>query len=144
ALTAYGDLPVSTLDELPPGRSPVRTEVVPAGRWKETYRRLREAAEAGAQAYVVAPLIEEGGRVAAASLEEAEARAREALGEIPIAVLHGRMPAAERERTMRAFAAGELKVLVATTVVEVGVDVPAATWMVIESAERFGLAQLHQ
>jgi ATP-dependent DNA helicase RecG len=144
ALTAYGDLPVSTLDELPPGRSPVQTEVVPAGRRREVYQRLREALEAGARAYVVAPLIEESGRIEASSLEEVEERAREALEGFPLAVLHGRMPAADRERTMRAFAAGELRVLVATTVIEVGVDVPEATWMVIESAERFGLAQLHQ
>jgi ATP-dependent DNA helicase RecG len=144
ALTAYGDLPVSTLDELPPGRSPVRTEVVPVRQRREVYGRLREAMEAGARAYVVAPLIEESGRLAVASLAEVEGRAREALAGFPLAVLHGRMPAAERERTMRAFAAGEVRVLVATTVIEVGVDVPEATWMVIESAERFGLAQLHQ
>jgi ATP-dependent DNA helicase RecG len=144
ALTAYGDLPVSTLDELPPGRSPVRTEVVPTRRRQEVYGRLREAVEGGARAYVVAPLIEESGRLAAASLEEVKKQVRESLAGFPIAVLHGRMPAAERERTMRAFAAGEIQVLVATTVIEVGVDVPEATWMVIESAERFGLAQLHQ
>jgi len=144
ALTAYGDLPVSTLDELPPGRSPVRAEVVPARRRQEIYVRLREAVEAGARAYVVAPLIEESGRLAAASLEEVEKQVRESLPGLPIAILHGRMPAPERERTMRAFAAGEVQVLVATTVIEVGVDVPEATWMIIESAERFGLAQLHQ
>ncbi len=144
ALTAYGDLPVSTLDELPPGRSPVRTEVVPARRRQEIYGRLREAVEAGARAYVVAPLIEESGRLAAASLAEVEKQVRESLPGLPIAVLHGRMLAPERERTMRAFAAGEVRVLVATTVIEVGVDVPEATWMIIESAERFGLAQLHQ
>ena len=144
ALTAYGDLPVSTLDELPPGRSPVRTEVVPARRRQEVYARLREAVEAGARAYVVAPLIEESGRLNAASLEEVEKQVRESLPGLPIAVLHGRIPAADRERTMRAFAASEVRVLVATTVIEVGVDVPEATWMIIESAERFGLAQLHQ
>jgi ATP-dependent DNA helicase RecG len=144
ALTAYGDLPVSTLDEMPPGRSPVRTEVVPVRRRQEIYARLREAVEAGARAYVVAPLIEESGRLAAASLEEVEKQVRESLPGSSIAVLHGRMPAPERERTMHAFAAGEVRVLVATTVIEVGVDVPEATWMVIESAERFGLAQLHQ
>jgi ATP-dependent DNA helicase RecG len=147
ALTAWGDLPVSTLDEMPPGRTPVRTEVVPARRRPEIYRRLRAAVEAGARAYVVAPHIEESGKIAGAgpaSLEETEIRVREALAGFPVAVLHGRMRAAERERTMRAFAAGEVRALVATTVIEVGVDVPAATWMVIESAERFGLAQLHQ
>lgn len=144
ALTAYGDLDISVLDELPPGRSPVRTEVVPVRRREEVYGRLRAAVEAGARAYVVAPFIEESERIEAASLAETEERVREALPGLPVAVLHGRMPAAERERTMRAFAAGEVQVLVATSVIEVGVDVPEATWMVIESAERFGLAQLHQ
>jgi ATP-dependent DNA helicase RecG len=143
ALTAYGDLPVSTLDELPPGRSPVGTFVVPARKRDAVYRRLRVAVEAGAQAYVVAPLIEESG-FAAASLAEVEGRVREALAGFAVATVHGRMPAAERERALRAFAAGEVRALVATTVIEVGLDVPGATWMVIESAERFGLAQLHQ
>ena len=147
ALTAYGDLAVSTLDELPPGRSPVRTELAPLGKRSEVYRRLREAVEAGERAYVVAPLIEESGKPlkeAVASLAEVEARVREALAGFPMATVHGRMPAAERERALRAFAAGEVRALVATTVIEVGLDVPEATWMVIESAERFGLAQLHQ
>jgi len=144
ALTAYGDLAVSTLDELPPGRAPVRTEVVPVRQRLGVYARLRSAVEAGAQAYVVAPIIDESGRLAAASLAEVEEKVRESLPESPIAILHGRIPAPERERTMRAFAAGEVWVLVATTVIEVGVDVPEATWMIIESAERFGLAQLHQ
>jgi ATP-dependent DNA helicase RecG len=143
ALTAYGDLPVSTLDELPPGRSPVATRVVPAAKRTEVYRRLRVAVAAGAQAYVVAPLIEESA-LAAASLAEVEGRVREALEGFAVAVVHGRMSAADRERALRAFAAGEARALVATTVIEVGLDVPAATWMVIESAERFGLAQLHQ
>ncbi|MFL6194050.1 MAG: ATP-dependent DNA helicase RecG [Thermoanaerobaculia bacterium] len=144
ALTAYGDLPVSTLDELPPGRSPVRTEVAPAGKRREVYRRLRAAVDAGARAYVVAPLIEESPALDAASLTEVEQRVREALGDVPIAVVHGRLPAADRERALRAFAAGEVRVIVATTVIEVGLDVPEATWMVIESAERVGLVQLHQ
>jgi ATP-dependent DNA helicase RecG len=143
ALTAYGDLPVSTLDELPPGRSPVVTKVVPVGKRGEVYRRLRAAVAAGGQAYVVAPRIEEGA-LAAESLAEVEGRVREALAGFAVATVHGRMPAAERERALRAFAAGEVRALVATTVIEVGLDVPAATWMVIESAERFGLAQLHQ
>jgi ATP-dependent DNA helicase RecG len=143
ALTAYGDLAVSTLDELPPGRSPVATEVMPARRRVEVYRRLRAAVEAGERAYVVAPLIEESA-LDTASLVEVEARVREALAGFPVAIVHGRLSAAERERALRAFAAGEARALVATTVIEVGLDVPAATWMVIESAERFGLAQLHQ
>ncbi len=144
AMTAYGDLAVSTLDELPPGRSPARTEVVPARRREEVYRRLRAAVEAGERAYVVAPLIEESGRIDAASLAEVEARVREVLEGFPVGTVHGRMPFPERERALRAFAEGEIRALVATTVIEVGLDVPAATWMVIESAERFGLAQLHQ
>jgi ATP-dependent DNA helicase RecG len=143
ALTAYGDLPVSTLDELPPGRSPVTTRVVPAGKRDAVYRRLRAAVEAGAQAYVVAPRIEESER-AASSLAEVEGRVREALAGFAVTTVHGRMSAADRERALRAFGSGEARALVATTVIEVGVDVPAATWMVIESAERFGLAQLHQ
>ncbi|HEV2844771.1 MAG TPA: helicase-related protein, partial [Thermoanaerobaculia bacterium] len=144
ALTAYGDLDVSVIDELPPGRTPVRTEVAPARQREDVYRRLRAGVEAGARAYVVAPFIDESERIDAASLAEVEERVRDALPGISIAVLHGRVPAAERERTMRAFAAGEVRVLVATSVIEVGVDVPEAAWMVVESAERFGLAQLHQ
>jgi ATP-dependent DNA helicase RecG len=144
ALTLYGDLEISVLDELPPGRGPVTTEVVPAGARRDVYRRLREDLRAGAQAYVVVPLIEESEEVSAASLEELGDRVRGFLSDFSSAVLHGRMPAAERERTMRSFAAGELRVLVATTVIEVGVDVPNASWMIVESAERFGLAQLHQ
>jgi ATP-dependent DNA helicase RecG len=143
ALTAYGDLAVSTLDELPPGRSAVRTELAPARQSREIYRRLRAAVVAGERAYVVAPFIEES-LLDAVSLADVETRVREALKGFPVATVHGRMPAAERERALRAFAAGEVKALVATTVIEVGLDVPAATWMVIESAERFGLAQLHQ
>ncbi|MFP5286510.1 MAG: ATP-dependent DNA helicase RecG, partial [Thermoanaerobaculia bacterium] len=137
ALAAWGDLDVSTIDELPPGRTPIATEVLPAKRRREIYKRLREELKEGGRAYVVFPVIEEG-------VEEMGERVREYLSDFPSAVLHGRMPPAERERTMAAFAAGEARVLVATTVIEVGVDVPEATWMVIESAERFGLAQLHQ
>jgi ATP-dependent DNA helicase RecG len=141
ALVAWGDQEVSVIDELPPGRTPIRTEVVPVKERRRVYRELREDLKAGARAYVVFPMIEEG---AAASVEEMGEKLREYLSEIPSAILHGRMPAAEREEVMRAFAAGEVRVLVSTTVIEVGVDVPEATWMVVESAERFGLAQLHQ
>ncbi len=144
ALAAYGDLPVSTLDEMPPGRTPVATEVVPASRRRQVYKILREDLAAGARAFVVFPLIEESGQLAAASVAEMGEKVRGFLAGIPCAVLHGRVPAAERERTMRAFASGEVQVLIATTVIEVGVDVPEASWMVIESAERFGLSQLHQ
>jgi ATP-dependent DNA helicase RecG len=132
------------LDEMPPGRRPVRTEVVPASERRTIYRRLRDGLEEGAQAYVVVPLIEESDEITAASLERLGAKVREYLAGHSSATLHGRLAAAERERIMADFAAGRVRVLIATTVVEVGVDVPAATWMVIESAERFGLAQLHQ
>jgi ATP-dependent DNA helicase RecG len=144
ALTLYGDLEVSLLDELPPGRTPIVTEVVSAAERRRVYRELDAALAGGAQAYVVLPLIEESEEIAAASLAEHGRRVREHLGAHRSAILHGRLPAAEREELLRRFAAGEIRVLVATTVVEVGLDVPAATWMVIESAERFGLAQLHQ
>ena len=137
ALAAWGDLDVSTIDELPPGRTPIATEVLPVKKRREVYKRLREELKAGGRAYVVFPVIEEG-------VEEMGERVREYLSDFPSAVLHGRMPPPERERTMTAFAAGEVRILVSTTVIEVGVDVPEATWMVIESAERFGLAQLHQ
>ena len=141
ALVAWGDQEVSVIDELPPGRTPIQTEVAPVKERRRVYRELREDLKAGARAYVVFPMIEEG---AAASVEEMGEKLREYLSDVPSAVLHGRMPAAEREEVMRAFAAGEVRVLVSTTVIEVGVDVPEATWMVVESAERFGLAQLHQ
>ena len=144
ALTAWGDLDVSTLDELPPGRTPIETKVVPAKDRRKVYARVRQELAAGGRAYVVAPLIEGSSQVAAASLDEVEEHVRRELPDQPYAVLHGRLPAIERERIMAAFAAGDVRVLVATTVIEVGVDVPEATCMVIESAERFGLAQLHQ
>jgi ATP-dependent DNA helicase RecG len=144
ALTLYGDLEVSTLDELPPGRTPVRTEVVAAGERRRIYRELRDELSRGAQAYVVFPLIEESEELSAESLAALGSKVREALGEFPSAVLHGRLPAVERERLLRDFASGAIRLLVATTVIEVGIDVPNATFMVVESAERFGLAQLHQ
>jgi ATP-dependent DNA helicase RecG len=144
ALAAWGDLAVSVLDELPPGRTPVATEVVPASRRAGVYRRLRAALGEGDRAYVVFPLIEGSDRVAAEAVAELGEQVRAELAPFPSAVLHGRLPAEERLRVMRAFAAGEVQVLLATTVIEVGIDVPEATWMVIESAERFGLAQLHQ
>jgi ATP-dependent DNA helicase RecG len=144
ALTAWGDLAVSTLDELPPGRSPVVTELFPARRRGALYQRVREELAAGGRVFVVVPLIDEVEGSAVASLAEAEERVRAELPAWPCVVLHGRLPAAERAQVMRAFAAGDVRVLLATTVVEVGVDVPEAACMVIESAERFGLAQLHQ
>jgi len=144
ALTLYGDLETSVLDEMPPGRTPIATEVVPASQRLDVYRRLRAELEVGAQAYIVVPLIEESEEISAASLAELGDKVRSFLAGSPSAILHGRMPVEERERVHRAFASGEIRVLVATTVIEVGIDVPAASWMIIESAERFGLAQLHQ
>ncbi len=144
ALTVYGDLSLSVLDEQPPGRTPVTTLLVESSRRRRVYRRLAERVRAGDQAYVVFPLIEESDRLAAASIERLGAQVRRWLDGLPCAVLHGRTPPEERELLMREFAAGRLRVLISTTVIEVGVDVAAAAVMVVESAERFGLAQLHQ
>jgi ATP-dependent DNA helicase RecG len=141
AMTAYGDLDLSVLDELPPGRRPVATEVVPARGRVEVYARLAAALRRGERAYVVFSRIEEGAAEALAARGE---RLRELLADVPSAVLHGRLPPAEREAAMRDFALGRVRLLVATTVVQVGIDVPEATWMVVEGAERLGLAELHQ
>jgi len=143
-LALYGDLDLSVLDELPPGRSPIATEVVSAARRRGVYARLGADLAAGARAYVVFPLIEESEEVDAGSVAELGALIRDQFPDVPSAALHGRLPAAEREAILRSFAAGTIRLLVATTVIEVGIDVPEASWMVIESAERFGLAQLHQ
>jgi ATP-dependent DNA helicase RecG len=146
ALTVYGDLEVSVLDELPPGRTPVTTKLARASQRTAVYRELGRDVEAGHQAYVVAPLVEDS-----ESLEEIVSATsmvddlRAVLpGAVRLGLLHGRQAAAEKDAVMRSFRAREIDVLVATTVVEVGVDVPNATVMVIENAERFGLAQLHQ
>ncbi len=145
ALTAYGDLDVSVVDEKPPGRTPIRTIRRPASARREVVRLVRQEAEAGRQAYVVYPLVEESEKLedVRAATEAAE-EWRAALPGVTVGLLHGRMRSPEKEEVMAAFAAGTLQVLVATTVIEVGVDVPNATVMVIEHAERFGLAQLHQ
>jgi ATP-dependent DNA helicase RecG len=144
ALTAFGDLSLSVIDELPPGRSPVVTRLEPSARRDEVYAALAQRLEAGGQAYVVLPLIGESERVAAESIERLGQDLQERLGAWVPAVLHGRASADERGRIMRDFATGRCRVLIATTIIEVGVDVPRAHTMVIESAERFGLAQLHQ
>jgi ATP-dependent DNA helicase RecG len=142
-LTVYGDLDVSRIDEKPPGRRPVATRAVPMPRLEEIIARLRQAVGAGAQAFWICPLVAESEQ---SDLAAAEARAlalRRVLGD-DVGLIHGRLPPAEKDAVMADFADGRLKVLVATTVVEVGVDVPNASIMVIEQAERFGLAQLHQ
>jgi ATP-dependent DNA helicase RecG len=145
ALTAYGDLDVSVVDEKPPGRAPIRSVHRPASARREVLDLVRRELSCGRQAYVVYPLVEESERleeVRAATEMAAEWQA--ALEDAKVGLLHGRMRSIEKEQIMSAFVRGECQVLVATTVIEVGVDVPNATVMVIEHAERFGLAQLHQ
>ena len=143
-LTYYGDMDVSRLTEKPAGRKPIDTRVVPLDRLEEVVGRIRRAIAEGAKAYWVCPLVEESEMLDdVAAAVERHAALVEALGPV-VGLVHGRMKAAERDLVMTRFLSGEIKVLVATTVVEVGVDVPDATIMVIEHAERFGLAQLHQ
>jgi ATP-dependent DNA helicase RecG len=157
AMTVYGDLEISTLTELPKGRSPIASHVVPAAEkpayLDRAWQRLREEVDKGHQAYVVCPRIgdaaddppvEEGRRPPLAVLDVAPLLRDGPLEGLRIGVLHGRLPADEKDAVMRAFAAGALDVLVATTVVEVGVDVPNATVMIVLDADRFGVSQLHQ
>jgi len=144
AMTLYAGLETSVIDELPPGRTPVRTVVIPDSRREEVIERVAEAATGGRQVYWVNTLIEESELLEAqAATETAEALAA-ALPRLRVGLVHGRLPAAQKAEMMRAFAAGTIHLLVATTVIEVGVDVPNASLMVIENAERLGLAQLHQ
>jgi ATP-dependent DNA helicase RecG len=142
-LTLYGDLDVSRIDEKPPGRTPVATRAVPMGRIGQVEARLREAADGGAQAFWICPLVSDSELVDLKAAETRAAELKEILG-ARVGLVHGKMPAAQKDQVMAEFADGRLSVLVATTVVEVGVNVPNATIMVIEQAERFGLAQLHQ
>ncbi len=144
AMTLYADLDVSIVDELPPGRTPVRTVVVPEEKRAAIVARIDEACRAGRQAYWVCPLIEESEELAASAAEETAAALAEALPAHRVELLHGRMPSRHKDRIMQLFAAGTVQLLVATTVIEVGVDVANASLMVIENAERMGLAQLHQ
>lgn len=148
ALTVYGDLDLSVIDALPPGRTPIRTRLVRDSDRSKVYDSVRQQIDRGGQAYVVYPLVEESDREGMARLRDATSAAEELangpLSGVRVGLLHGRMPSDEKDRVMRGFAAGDIKVLVATTVIEVGIDVPNATLMVIEHAERFGLSQLHQ
>ncbi len=144
AMTAYADLDISVIDELPPGRTPVRTVVVPAQRRQQVVQRILDACRSGAQVYWVCPLIDESDELRYQAAEETAGALSEALPELRVGLIHGRLRPAEKERTMAAFKGGKIHVLVATTVIEVGVDVPNATLMVIENAEALGLAQLHQ
>ena len=144
AMTAYADLDISVIDELPPGRTPVRTVVVPEQRREEVVARIVQVCRSGRQVYWVCPLIEESEELRSQAAEETAAVLAEALPDLQVGLVHGRMPPAKKEAAMLAFKAGKIQLLVATTVIEVGVDVPNATLMVIENAERMGLAQLHQ
>ncbi|HYL38887.1 MAG TPA: ATP-dependent DNA helicase RecG [Bryobacteraceae bacterium] len=143
ALTIYGDLDVSVIDEMPPGRKPVTTRQVTEDRIEAVYSFLKKQVELGRQAYVVYPVIEESEDLKAAQKMHQHLSER-VFPDVRVGLLHGRLKTEEREAVMEAFRRGEVKILVSTTVIEVGVDVPNATVMVIEQAERFGLAQLHQ
>lgn len=146
AMTLHGDLDVSVLDELPPGRTPIRTALFRGKAQREqAYQLIRQEVCKGRQAYIVFPLIEESENLAAkAATVEFERLAQEVFPTLRVGLLHGKLHPDEKEAIMQAFASGQLDVLVSTTVIEVGVDVPNATVMLVESAERFGLAQLHQ
>ena len=144
AMTAYADLDISVIDELPPGRTPVRTVVIPEERRAEVVARIDEACRSGRQAYWVCALIEESEDLRYQAAEESAAALSEALPQLKVGLVHGRMSGAQKENVMHAFSAGEIQLLVATTVIEVGVDVANASVMVVDNAERMGLAQLHQ
>jgi ATP-dependent DNA helicase RecG len=144
AMTAYADLDVSVIDELPPGRTPIRTVVLPEERRADVIERVHANCREGRQAYWVCTLIDESEELRAQAAEETAARLTEALPELRIGLIHGRMPPRPKDKAMQEFKAGKTQLLVATTVIEVGVDVPNASLMVIENAERMGLAQLHQ
>ncbi|NLI13268.1 MAG: ATP-dependent DNA helicase RecG [Peptococcaceae bacterium] len=145
ALTLYGDLDISVIGELPPGRRPVKTFAVLPSALPKAFNLIREQAALGRQAYIVCPLVEESEKIdLQAAVDLAENLARTELKELRVGLLHGRMKAEEKDEIMASFRRGEIKVLVSTTVIEVGVDVPNATVMLILDADRFGLAQLHQ
>ncbi|EDY38030.1 ATP-dependent DNA helicase RecG [Cyanobium sp. PCC 7001] len=145
ALSVHGDLDVSQIDGLPPGRTPIQTRLLRAGERDEAYQLIRKEVSRGQRAYVVLPLVEESEKLDLRSAVEVHQQLSEAIfPDLCVGLLHGRMASADKQAALAAFAAGESQVLVSTTVVEVGVDVPEASVMVVEHAERFGLAQLHQ
>ena len=144
AMSFYADLDVSVIDELPPGRTPVVTKLVSEARRDEVIARVRDACRSGRQAYWICPLIEESETLQLKTAEETFARLTAELPDLRVGLVHGRLKAAEKAAVMESFLRGEVQLLVATTVIEVGVDVANASMMVIEHAERFGLAQLHQ
>ena len=144
AMSYYADLDVSVIDELPPGRMPIVTRLVDDGRREEVIARIRDACLKGRQAYWVCPLVEESEKLELQAAQETYAALSATFPELRVGLVHGRMPARDKARVMQAFKDGQIHLLVATTVIEVGVDVPNASLMVIEHAERMGLAQLHQ
>ena len=145
SMTLYGDLDISTIDELPAGRQQVRTRWVPQNRRADAYQFVRGQVTEGRQAFVVCPLIDESASIEArAATEEYERLSRDVFPDLRVGLLHGRLHSRDKDRILRSFSDGDLDVLVTTAVVEVGIDVPNATIMLIEGAERFGLAQLHQ
>jgi ATP-dependent DNA helicase RecG len=145
SLTAYGDLDTTALRELPKGRQPIRTRVVGEGRRPEAYDFIRERLREGRQAFVVCPLVSDSEAIEAKAAEaEAKRLAKTELRDFRVGLLHGQMASEQKARAMESFVSGEAQVLVATTVIEVGIDVPNATVMLVEGAERFGLSQLHQ
>ncbi|MEY3544282.1 MAG: hypothetical protein RLZZ247_439 [Cyanobacteriota bacterium] len=145
ALSLHGDLEVSQIDELPPGRTPIRTAMLSAGEREQAYQLIREQVALGQRAYVVLPLVEESEKLDLRSAVEVHQQlSTQIFPDLQVGLLHGRMPSPEKQAAISAFAGGHTQVLVSTTVVEVGVDVPEASVMVIEHADRFGLAQLHQ
>ncbi|WP_244279346.1 ATP-dependent DNA helicase RecG [Synechococcus sp. UW69] len=145
ALSMHGDLDVSQIDELPPGRTPIRTSMLTAGKREKAYELIREEVQLGQRAYVVLPLVDESEKLELRSAVEVHAElASEVFPDLAVGLLHGRLSSVDKQAVLNAFAAGKTQVLVSTTVVEVGVDVPEASVMVIDHAERFGLAQLHQ
>jgi ATP-dependent DNA helicase RecG len=142
-LANYGDMDVSRLDEKPAGRKPIMTRVVPSTRLDEVVSGIGRTINTGAQVYWVCPLVEESEKLDLTSAEQRFSHLQKVFA-ADVGLVHGKMPAAEKDQIMRGFIAGRIKILVATTVIEVGVNVPNATVMVIEHAERFGLSQLHQ
>jgi len=145
ALTAYGDLDLSVIDEMPPGRQPIQTKWFAPAERERAYRFIQAQVQKGRQAYIICPLVEESDKIEAkAAVEEYQRLQNSIFPELRLGLLHGRLKSEEKEQVMRQFSAGELDILVSTSVVEVGIDVPNATVMMIEGANRFGLSQLHQ
>jgi ATP-dependent DNA helicase RecG len=145
ALSVHGDLDVSQIDELPPGRTPIKTAMLSAGQREKAYALIRDEVSKGQRAYVVLPLVEESEKLELRSAVEVHAElVSEVFPDLQVGLLHGRLSSVEKQEVLASFSSGACQVLVSTTVVEVGVDVPEASVMMIDHAERFGLAQLHQ